>query len=79
MTTTTANDALAVVYSRVRAKTGKLYPGIEALYKEAHLLWDDEFESWKALHAARLYDAAECAWQRRTAAENLTCIFVTAL
>ena len=79
MPTLTAQDALAIVRPRARAKHGKSYPGSRAMFDEANELWDDEKAAWEALWAAGLYEAAECAWARRTAAESLTLILVTAL
>jgi hypothetical protein len=56
-----------------------MFPGVQAMLDEARELWYEEQRSWQALINAKLYDAAECAWARRTAAESLTCILVTAL
>jgi len=79
MPTLTAQDALDIVRPRAQAKHGKMFPGVQAMLDEARELWYEEQRSWQALINAKLYDAAECAWARRTAAESLTCILVTAL
>lgn len=79
MPTLTAQDALAIVRPRAQAKHGKIYPGARAMFNEANELWSEERASWEALRNVKLYAAADCAWARRTAAESLTCILVTAL
>ena len=79
MSTLTALDALAIVRPRAQAKHGRMFPGVNAMLDEARELWSEEKASWQALVNAKLYDAAKCAWARRTAAESLTRILVTAL
>ena len=57
-------------------------PGISkavAAYISACELWDDEFRAYSALCSRGLYDAAECAWQRRTNAVQLSDILLTAV
>ena len=79
MSKLSAQDALAIVRPRAQAKHGSTYPGAKAMHDEAFDLWQEEYAAWKALERLGFTEAAECAWARRTAAESLALVFVTAL
>ena len=80
MKTLTAKDALPIVRARALQESGNRFPGAAALYAAAGALWDDEWQSYRTLaELPGLRHAAECAYQRRCAAADLTKILVTAL
>jgi hypothetical protein len=80
MATLTAIDVLPLVQARAQASTGKSYPGATALYAHAEQAWEDEWITYQALQQQpALRDAANCAWQRRTALSELTRILVRAM
>ena len=80
MKTPTANDALPIVRARALQETGSRFPGAASLHAAAVALWDDEWNAYQTLVSLPgLRSAAECAYQRRTAASALTKILVTAL
>lgn len=49
-----------------------------ALYVASSKLWEDEYETYDALHRLGFAAAAECAWQRRCAAADVALVLTTA-
>jgi hypothetical protein len=67
---TIADLPLSLVRERVTA--GMLHSDPLGSYKAAQGLWEDEWQSFKALsRLPGLDNAAECAWQRRSRASAL--------
>jgi hypothetical protein len=78
MQTLNAYDAMPVARARAQQATGDQFPGATHLWRHAQSLWSDEYHAYRTLMALGMHDAAECAWQRRTAAADLAHIYITA-
>ena len=75
----TVRDAMRALRSKLFQQTGSMFPGAAAFYEAAVQAWSDEFNSYEALTGLRHYAAADCAWQRRTAYQQLAEILICAL
>jgi hypothetical protein len=71
--TISARDILPVAIDRANLQD-EIYSRQYKVCLAANSLWSDEYHAWKALIDLGLRDAAECAWQRRTAACDLATI-----
>ena len=68
-----AIETVSLIKDRIRDQANAR-PGISKGGRAWHAafdLWTAEFESYQALRAVGLHDAAQCAWQRRTGASEL--------
>ena len=76
-----AIDALMMIKDRVDSEEFEGLPTSRrnGLWNAAMDLWKAEFESYRALQALGFHHAAECAWQRRGAASELTQILTACL
>jgi len=78
MATVSALDILPIVQSRAGRWRQASQRNV-AIYVAANSLWNDEYETWLALMRLGLRDAANCAWERRSAASDLSRILASTL
>lgn len=73
-----AIDALPVARNRMALRSLDRSQ-VVSLWRAAWDLWEDEFQSYMALKALGLTSAANCAWQRRNNAKELTQVVTAAV